>query len=322
MRYFHHFLVRAYPHLPVGGDTLWTTQIPAFAHQYDYLMHAMLGMGASHLALHTSSTPEIQAAAFAHRITAVKRLNDALSRAPKDVNEVDARFATLMVLTFQSACISEGLFDYLTTLRGCVMAGGGMGNMPKDSSFRRHMAGGNRESMRERVVMAAKLCSLDTRPLDDAAESLKILEPYVKPGIEQEYHSVLTTMVQAGLTSHSLAYFHMIRLYQMVGRISAADFHHLMDKSNGICQILLGHFLATHFITRHVAFIESPMRDVTSLYHMMQTWVCVIHASLDPKLRHLHQWPLSYVASSSPLIDELEPLKSIDALPTMRIARH
>jgi hypothetical protein len=33
MRYFHHFLVRAYPHLPVGSDSIWTLQIPAYAHK-------------------------------------------------------------------------------------------------------------------------------------------------------------------------------------------------------------------------------------------------------------------------------------------------
>ena len=33
MRLFHHFIVRAYPHLPVGADAVWTLEIPAFAHE-------------------------------------------------------------------------------------------------------------------------------------------------------------------------------------------------------------------------------------------------------------------------------------------------
>jgi hypothetical protein len=33
MRLFHHFLVRAYPHLPVGADAVWTLEVPAFAHE-------------------------------------------------------------------------------------------------------------------------------------------------------------------------------------------------------------------------------------------------------------------------------------------------
>jgi hypothetical protein len=33
MRLFHHFIVRAYPHLPVGADAVWTLEVPAFAHE-------------------------------------------------------------------------------------------------------------------------------------------------------------------------------------------------------------------------------------------------------------------------------------------------
>ena len=32
MRLFHHFLITAYPHLPAGGDKIWVTVIPSFAH--------------------------------------------------------------------------------------------------------------------------------------------------------------------------------------------------------------------------------------------------------------------------------------------------
>lgn len=33
MRFFHHFIVRAYPHLPVGADAVWTLEVPAFAQE-------------------------------------------------------------------------------------------------------------------------------------------------------------------------------------------------------------------------------------------------------------------------------------------------
>lgn len=36
MRFFHHFIVRAYPHLPVGADHTWTMEIPAMAHQVGF----------------------------------------------------------------------------------------------------------------------------------------------------------------------------------------------------------------------------------------------------------------------------------------------
>jgi hypothetical protein len=33
MRFFHHFIVKGYPHLPVGADHTWTMEIPAIAHE-------------------------------------------------------------------------------------------------------------------------------------------------------------------------------------------------------------------------------------------------------------------------------------------------
>ena len=32
MRLFHHFLMCAYPHLPVGNDSAWINQVPLIAH--------------------------------------------------------------------------------------------------------------------------------------------------------------------------------------------------------------------------------------------------------------------------------------------------
>ena len=32
MRLFHHFIMNAYPHLPLGNDGVWIREIPAFAH--------------------------------------------------------------------------------------------------------------------------------------------------------------------------------------------------------------------------------------------------------------------------------------------------
>lgn len=32
MRFFHHFIQNAYPHLPVNNTQVWITQVPAFSH--------------------------------------------------------------------------------------------------------------------------------------------------------------------------------------------------------------------------------------------------------------------------------------------------
>jgi hypothetical protein len=86
MRLFHHFLTDAYPHLPVGNDSAWLSQVPLIAHQVglasplgtmllivctqnEYLMHAILAMSASHLELLTGVS--LGSLAIHHRLLAV-----------------------------------------------------------------------------------------------------------------------------------------------------------------------------------------------------------------------------------------------------------
>jgi hypothetical protein len=200
MQYFHHFLVRGYPHLPVGGDTVWTMEIPALAHQYDYLIHSMLALGASRLAMDASSTPaQIETSGLAHRVKAVQSLSAALKTDPKNKQEADARFATLMVLTFQSSCMPEGFMDFLTMLRGCVLSGY---TIPDDkaSCFASFLQKNHLETMEDKFD-EQQLKDLKTESLDAATASLKALEPYCRTGVEASYHGVLAALISAAYVS-------------------------------------------------------------------------------------------------------------------------
>jgi hypothetical protein len=39
LKLFHHFIVVAYPHLPIGADETWKQEIPAFAHEVSIESH-------------------------------------------------------------------------------------------------------------------------------------------------------------------------------------------------------------------------------------------------------------------------------------------
>lgn len=88
--------------------------------QFDYLIHAMLGLGASHLSL-ASTGEDFTAQALAHRVAAITSLNQTLSRPCASKAEGDARFATVMALTFQSSYMSEGMLEFLSMVRGCYV---------------------------------------------------------------------------------------------------------------------------------------------------------------------------------------------------------
>lgn len=86
--------------------------------QYDFLLHSMLALGASHLSLVSPSGYE--KAALKHRVTAIKTLNEHLSKPNLSIPEADAAFGAMLNLTFQAAYMADGLVDFLTMIRGCT----------------------------------------------------------------------------------------------------------------------------------------------------------------------------------------------------------
>lgn len=77
----------------------------------------MIGLGASHLSLLTP-TRYVQNA-LQHRVVAIKRLNEFLARGQHSASDTVAAFAAILVLTYQAAHMPDGLYDFLTMMRGC-----------------------------------------------------------------------------------------------------------------------------------------------------------------------------------------------------------
>jgi hypothetical protein len=156
-------------------------------------MHSMLGLGASHLAMTAPDSSELASRGLTHRVTAINKLNAVLSTPAQDRAEADARFATFMVLVFQSACLPDGLLDFITILRGCVM----QGDNTKPGSFFTHF-----REQEHLLTMEQKFNDIVIEPLDitiltGATNSLKQLESYCRPGVELEFHAMLVNSVQA-----------------------------------------------------------------------------------------------------------------------------
>lgn len=77
----------------------------------------MLGLGASHLGLLTPS--DYNKVALKHRVTAIRELNSHLSKPNISKSGGEAAFAAMLVLTFQSSYMADGMVDFLTMVRGC-----------------------------------------------------------------------------------------------------------------------------------------------------------------------------------------------------------
>jgi len=167
----------------------------------------MLGLGASDLSLRCKESSELNSTAIAHRIQAVRLLNQAFLTPPKDGYELDARFATLVILTFQSACMSEGLTDFLTMLRGCILQRAPEG--APNSCFAYLMP--NHSLVMEQRLSEAQLESLDIECLDQAMMSLAALKPYCKPGVEEQFHELLCQVIQHAYISLTSGGLHNVQ---------------------------------------------------------------------------------------------------------------
>ncbi|CAG9937126.1 unnamed protein product, partial [Clonostachys rosea f. rosea IK726] len=121
----------------------------ALSHGFDYLVHAVLGLAASHLTLASRNEVDYSAHALSHRVQAINSLNTALSKPCASRAEGDARFATLMALTFQSSYMPDGMVDFLAMIRGCtVVPGTGMPSF-SESVFQGFSAEAHQQSIIE-----------------------------------------------------------------------------------------------------------------------------------------------------------------------------
>jgi hypothetical protein len=82
----------------------------------------MLALSASDLEASSSQpSSELAQSAMFHRILAIKSLNRALSTGLQSLEDGNAMLATCYILVYQSTLIDEGLSEYLTFVRGCVL---------------------------------------------------------------------------------------------------------------------------------------------------------------------------------------------------------
>ncbi|OAX79863.1 hypothetical protein ACJ72_05813 [Emergomyces africanus] len=229
MRFFHHYMVAAYPYLPYDSDIVWTNEIPILAHQHEFLFHALLSLGASHLTTVTAnhSGPEEAhgyAAMLAHRGLALRGLQEAMDRQPKasftpntipeNLPELNAMLATCYTLTMQSGHLCDAFTDFIVLIRGCgrltshiaTLCGVDHHSLPlnlKDSDLRArfpHLVPGNLDNEHcdethhhdDRIKG-----SIDMGVVRRAAIALKSLKPLLQHECHRQYHAIILGGMEA-----------------------------------------------------------------------------------------------------------------------------
>ncbi|KAH8804929.1 hypothetical protein F5884DRAFT_797710 [Xylogone sp. PMI_703] len=284
MRFFHHFLMKAHPHLPVNCETAWLSQIPLIAHQYEYLMHAILGLAASHLELLTGA--DYHTSALSHRLKAIKGSNDAIVNGLQSGSDADALLATCYALTFQSAYMSDGLPDFLQMVRGCSILS-------------------NQLKMENLLMSFVKASQYHFEFIKNRVEGFPLIHPELVHGADisvqalcllcdeeatRKMHQMLTSVVNALQVSSLSAYLAFIAIYQALGQMNTRLFQTLTDQTNTTSQILIGNFLGIQMIMAPILDRERPDEgDATVRSHL--SWVDKIYEGIPRHLRQYLEWP-------------------------------
>ncbi len=163
-------------------------------------MHAMLGLGASHLAIYGGNCASH---AIAHRVKAIQSLNQALSTPPRSAAEGDARYGAIFALAFQASCMPDGMTEFLSMIKGCHIIATSSMLAYEDSLFGCFTQQGYGESVR-RIIGSAPIVLDDAQEamLDEFLTSLRALVPLCTSPLEIKFlasteHIVMVARISA-----------------------------------------------------------------------------------------------------------------------------
>jgi hypothetical protein len=154
----------------------------------------MLALSASDIEA-TSGKPssELAQAAISHRILAIKSFNRALSAGLHTFEEGNAMLATCWILLYQSILIDQGLSEYLTFVRGCVLVLLQMGSKNLKLLFMNLVSDDEIEKTRPYLQ---HMPAVDLRSVDAAYASLEGLRPLCEREVEKMLQQRLLEIVR------------------------------------------------------------------------------------------------------------------------------
>ncbi|CAI6338609.1 unnamed protein product [Periconia digitata] len=289
LRLFHHFLITAYPHLPVGADKIWITVIPSFAHNYEYLIHSILALAASHL--DAVSNASVNKEAISHRILAMQALNEALSVPPKNSVERDARMAAAMALAFQSGHLQDGLLEYLTMVRGCNLIAMEESFSHQESAFYAFREDDHLATMQTRVNSSG-INAINREDLDLAGTSLRAIETLHMTEWERQFWEILVRTVDNAYERPVETYTTFVQLYNQPSRLTHDEFQSFVDPGNDVAQILLAHFIAVQALLTPILMLERVGFQGVNAPTAVLGWIEGIYFNVSFGLRYYVEWPM------------------------------
>ncbi|TVY81757.1 Sterol uptake control protein [Lachnellula suecica] len=287
MRLFHHFLLEAHPQWPVGNDSTWITQVPLIAHHNAYLMHAILGIAASHLQFVTGA--DLSCQALRHRILAIRGSNEAISRCRRTGSDGDALLASCYLLTFQSSYMVDGMKEFFQMLRGSTF----LSVQFKHENLPMALFLAEKDHFE---VMQERLIDLPTISLDlveSAEKSLALCLPFLDTLICLQFYEAVAETVESLKSSSLRSYFKFLLIYQYIVSMDKPDFEAFLGSANTFARILIAHFLAIELMMAPILEREICMKGRTKTIRHNLSWIDKSFHLVPDRMKYLIEWPKS-----------------------------
>ncbi|KAG9245472.1 hypothetical protein BJ878DRAFT_501243 [Calycina marina] len=296
-RLFNHFLKAAYPHHPVGNDSVWTHEIPSLASEYDFLLHAMLALSASDIANSRGCSQDqalqLNSTALSYRVKAITALNKAMDSPSRSFEQGNAMLGACFALLFQSILMENGLVEYMSFIRGVIAVSIHMGMSKLRFLF---------ENMFNQTEMIqSNLQDMDLVNPDLASGACRSIERFghlvVNPR-ELEYYGYLLSAARSLFTSSAEAYGNLSKIYGLFCyTMSHAEYSAFIASTNEVGKLLQSHFAALQLIMMPItlseqALVREPRNETSPGAGTTTRWLTSLHRRIVPGMMAYYEWPL------------------------------
>ncbi|KAF7157603.1 hypothetical protein CNMCM5623_001977 [Aspergillus felis] len=317
LRFFHHFLLFARPHLPFGSEETWATEVPKYAHQYPHLMHAMLALGATHYSLVSSNGSEFSSTAIIHRGKALKALSAAIGKGPEcTTTDMDIILATCYALVFQAYHMRDGLVDFAIMVRGCGVITNCIMDKYKTSQLF-HL-----QTADEAVEIALGLANEPvSSPLlvDSLLAAIDRLQPLLQSTIHHRFFRALRETLAALAVSNRTSFINLTRIYAVWYEAENREFLMFIAPANHVSRALFIYFLVIELVMQPVYVGLHERSGTTSLTTdpVVYQWADAIYRELPSSIRELIELPMQIIAAGENTTRSSRGTRSDYALPNV-----
>jgi hypothetical protein len=166
--------------------------------QYDFLLHAMLGLAASEITTTPALASNLTYSAISHRVQAIRGLNRAVSEGIDTAEKGNAMLATCYALSFQAVLIEDGLSEFMSFIRGLILVAMNMGCKRLKFLFHTFMG---EEQLAKMGPHLGGSPNINPALIDAACNSLEAFAPLCQQDYEKGFHASLTKTARALYTS-------------------------------------------------------------------------------------------------------------------------